>query len=596
MNNKLNEQKTHSFMGNVAMVLFAQIMVKVLGMVYRMVITNIEGFGNEGNGFYNAGFQVFTVLLAISSVGIPNAIAKMVSERTALGDHKGAHRIFKTAFGLFACIGFVCTLILYIGADFFAVHVLNMDGAQYVMRAIAPSIFFVCIASVINGYFQGMSDMRATSFSQMLEQIFKCGLTIILVVLTVGQMPKVMQLATRVSMLYSMEGVTKTPPAIMAAWANTASALSTIAAFVFSACFYMKRRRAISENIKKSVPTDFKPSTKKLIKMILMLSVPISLASIITSINRVVDIATITRSLEIAFSSEIPANIISAAKDGAVSAVSILNPTAEQLNRAAVALSGRLSKSDTLYNMPLALNLSFATVLVPHIAGALARGDKAEASSKTSYSFLISILIILPCAIGFITLSQPIYKIIYPATPDGADLLSIMAVALIFSALTQTLTGALQGIGKVFVPAISILCGCVFKIILNVTLIRIPGINIYGAAFSSIVCQVVAFLVNYCVLIRYVPIKVTFVKYIAKPLTAGVIMGAVAFGSYKAVNMLLGTGYVNNFAATIISICAAAVVYIVLLFALRVMDKEDILLLPAGNKLYAFLKKTGLYK
>ncbi|MGM9936354.1 MAG: hypothetical protein ACI38A_03330, partial [Candidatus Ornithomonoglobus sp.] len=93
MSNKINEQKSHSFMGNVAMVLFAQIMVKVLGMVYRMVITNIEGFGNAGNGFYNAGFQVFTVLLAISSVGIPNAIAKMVSERAALGDYKAAHRI-----------------------------------------------------------------------------------------------------------------------------------------------------------------------------------------------------------------------------------------------------------------------------------------------------------------------------------------------------------------------------------------------------------------------------------------------------------------------------------------------------------------------
>ncbi|MDD6763836.1 MAG: polysaccharide biosynthesis protein [Clostridiales bacterium] len=588
MGNKINEQRSHSFMGNVAMVLFAQIMVKVLGMVYRMVITNIEGFGNAGNGFYNAGFQVFTVLLAISSVGIPNAIAKMVSERAALGDYRAAHRIFKTAFKLFMCIGLVCSIILYAGSDFFAVHVIHMNGAQYVMRALAPSIFFVCISAVIQGYFQGLNDMRATSFAQMIEQIFKCSLTILLVILTVGSMPYIMQLATRAAMLYNMKGLETTPPEIMAAWANAASSISTIVAFVFLSCFYMKRKKALDENIKRSIDSEFHPSTRKLVKMILMLSIPISLASIITSINRVVDLATITRALEIAFRAEIPAGVISAEK--------VILPTSEQLNRAAVALSGMLSKSDTLYNMPLALNLSFATVLVPHIAGALARGDKAEAASKTSYSFLISILIILPCAIGFIVLAQPIYNIIYPSTPDGADLLAIMAIALIFSALTQTLVGALQGIGKVFVPAISILCGCICKIILNLTLIRIPSVNIYGAAISSIVCQLVAFLVNYSVLIRYVPVKVTLKKYIVKPLLAGVMMGAAAVGVYKLMDMLLGTGYINNLIASAAAIAAAAAVYIGLLLVLHVMDKEDILLLPAGTKLYRVLQRTGLYR
>lgn len=583
-------------MGNVAMVLFAQMMVKVLGMVYRMVIINIDGFGNEGNGFYNAGFQVFTVLLAVSSVGIPNAIAKMVSERAALGDYKAAHRIFKTAFVLFACIGLVCSVILYIGSEFYAVHIINVDGAQYVMRALAPSIFFVCISAVVQGYFQGLNDMRATSFAQMLEQIFKCGLTILLVILTVGSMPYVMQLATRATMLYSMKGIETTPPEIMAAWANVASSLSTVVAFIFLVCFYMKRKKALRENIQKSIESEFRPSTRRLIKMILMLSIPISLASIITSINRVVDLATITRSLETAFRSEIPANLIGLVKDGPKTMVPIQNPTSEQLNRAAVVLSGMLSKSDTLYNMPLALNLSFATVLVPHIAGALARGDKAEASSKTSYSFLISILIILPCAIGFIVLAQPIYNIIYPSTPDGADLLGIMAVALIFSALTQTLVGALQGIGKVFVPALSILCGCVCKIILNLTLIRIPSVNIYGAAISSIVCQLVAFLVNYSVLIRYVPVKVTMKKYIVKPLVSGVMMGVAAAAVYKLINALLGTGYINNLIATVAAIAVAAVVYIGLLLVLRVMDKDDIMLLPAGKKLYRLLEKTNLYK
>ncbi len=587
--NKIKENKTYSFMGNVAIILFAQIMVKVLGLVYRMVITNIDGFGDAGNGFYNAGFQVYTVLLAISSVGIPNAIAKMVAERATLGDYRAAHRIFRTAFILFAAIGFICAAILYIGADLIAVYIVKMDGAQYVMRALAPSIFFVCVSSVIRGYFQGLNDMKATSFSQMLEQVFKCGLTVVLVLLTVGTMPEIMQLFTRITMLYNdISGFDSTPPEIMAAWANAASSIATMISFAYLIVFYMRRKKGIDEQIRRSAVSDLKTSTGRLMRSILMLSIPISLASIITAVNRVVDLATITRGIEAAFAEMIPA------RGGAAA---IFAPTAEQLNDAAVTLSGMLSKSDTLFNMPLALNTAFATVLVPSIAGALARGDKKEASEKTSYSFLISILLILPCAIGYIVMAQPLYNIIYPAAPDGADLLALMAVALIFSALTQTLTGALQGIGKVYIPAAGILAGCVCKVILNVLLIRIPSINIYGAAVSSIVCQLVAFLVNFFVLIRYIPLRLTFVKYVAKPLVSGVIMGAAAAGVYKLLYSLLGSsGYMANLIAALSAILAAVVIYTALILVTKTMSKDDILLLPAGGKIYSALQKTGLYK
>ncbi len=583
--NKIKSEKTHSFMGNVAIILFAQIMVKVLGLVYRMVITNIDGFGNTGNGFYNAGFQVYTVLLAISSVGIPNAIAKMVSERAALNDYRGAHRVFTSALKLFAVIGIVCSVILFVGSDFIAVHIMNMDGAQYVMRALAPSLFFVCLASVIRGYFQGLSDMRATSLSQMLEQIFKCSLTIIFVILTVGVMPKAMQFLTRITLLYSPNGTT--PPEIMAAWANFASSAATVISFAYLLIFYLRRRATINERIKNSTGETETASTKKLMKMILMLSVPISLASIITAVNRVVDLATITRGIEIAFANGIPQ---------IADAQAIANPTASQLNTAAVTLSGMLSKSDTLFNMPLAVNIAFATVLVPSISGAIAKGETKEASEKTSYSVLISILIILPCAIGYMVLAQPIYNIIYPATPDGADLLSLMSVALVFSALTQTITGALQGIGKVYVPAISILVGCVFKVVLNITLIRIPSVNIYGAAISSIVCQIVAFLINFFVLIRHIPIKLSLGKYIIKPLVSGIIMGGVAFGVFTLLSSVMGSGYINNLIATVVSIAVAAVVYFGFVFALHIMSKDDILLLPAGTKIYRLLIKFKLYR
>lgn len=579
------KEKQASFMGNVSIILFAQLMVKILGMVYRMVITNIDGFGDSGNGFYTAGFQVYTVLLAISSVGIPNAIAKLVAERAALDDYRGAHKIFKTAFVLFAVIGAVCSAILYLGADFIAVHIVNMDGVQYVMRALSPSIFFVCVSSVIRGYFQGLNDMNATSRSQIYEQVFKCTLTIAFVMLTVDSMPYIMQLLTRYTMLYSVPDG-PTAPEIMAAWANAASSAATLLSFIYLIFFYMKKKKGIAEKIRQSAVSSLQESAGKLMWTIISISVPISLASIITAINRVVDTATITRGIELAFAACIPAH---------GSTPAIFNPSLSQLNDEAVRLAGMLSKSDTLINMPLALNVAFATVLVPTISSAVARGDKKEASDKISYSFLISTLIILPCCIGYIVLAKPIYIIIYPNAPLGYDLLALMAVSLIFSALSQTISGSLQGIGKVFVPAIGLIFGCIIKVILNLILIQIPSINIYGAAISSIMCQIVSFLIVFFIMTKYVKINITISKYILKPLISGIIMGIAAIGVYKLIMLILGAGFIANLIATLISIAVAAVVYFGLIFVLHVLNEHEVKQLPGGNALYRMLVKLRIY-
>lgn len=558
------KENSRSFMNNVTVILISQLVVKIFGMIYRIVITNIDGFGDEGLGFYNVGFQIYTLLLAISSVGIPNAISKMVSERVAIDDYRGANKIFKTAMLLFSVIGVATTLVLFFGADIFAKHVIKIDGSQYVMRALSPSLFFVCVSSVIRGYFTGLKNMKATSNSQIIEQILKCTLTIVFVYASVGM-----------------------TPAMMASWANFATSVATVLSFLYLVYFYCRRKSEIKENINNSSGETITLSRKRLMISILMLSIPISLGSIITAINRVIDTATVSRGIEIAFSAMIPAH-------GNTSA--IVNPTAVQMNAEIARLSGLLSKSDILYNMPLAVNFAFSTVLVPYVASALKVKNYNEAAAKINYSLLVSILIILPCAIGFITLAEPIYKIIYFSATEGYDLLRLVSVSLIFAALAQTMTGSLQGIGKVYVPAISLLFGCIAKIVLNIVLIRIPSINIYGAAISSIACQFISCAICFVVLKKHCKLKITPVKYIVKPLIAGIVMGIAAVISYKLIMLVCSEGFITNLVATIISIGIAAIVYFGMVFSLKILSQDDIKQLPMGNKIYRGLVKIGLYK
>ncbi|HIU48734.1 MAG TPA: polysaccharide biosynthesis protein [Candidatus Avimonoglobus intestinipullorum] len=569
--------KKQSFMINVSIILLAQIAVKILGMVYRMVITNIGGFGDQGNGYYSSGFQVYTLLLAISSVGIPNAISKMTAERNALGDYKGAHKIFKSALALFTIVGLIGTFLLFFGADFIAQTIIGLPKTKYVLMALSPSILFVCVSSVIRGYFTGMDNMQATSNSQVLEQVFKCVLTILIV--------------------YCMAKITIFPDdpdsnaAALAAGANFATSLATVLSCLYLFVFYKKRKKAIWKKVRgTTVPTIQKP-LGAMFKSILMISIPISLGAIISAINRIVDTATISRGIQTAFSAMIPAYGNTAA---------IINPTISQLEEEAVRLAGVLSKSDTLINLPIAMNIAFATVLVPSISGALAVGNKKEASEKVTYSLLISILLILPCAVGYIALAQPIYQILYPNAQLGYDLLQISAVALIFIALNQTISGSLQGIGKIYAPATGLLIGCIVKFILNVILIRQPQINIYGAPISSIVCQVISFSYGFTVLSKQLSLKLTLGKYVLKPLLAAGIMGGVALGVYKAailgLGALISSAFILNLITTLLAILIAAVVYFILVACFRILSAHEIEMLPMGRKLLAVLKKTGLYK
>ncbi len=551
-----------TFMKNVLIILFSQVLVKIMGLVYRMVITNIDGFGDQGNGYYNAGFQFYTLLLAISSVGIPNAISKMTSERTALGDYKGAHKIFRSALVLFSVIGVACSAILFFGADFVASRIINMERAKYVLMALSPSIFFVCVSSVIRGYFTGMSNMKATSTSQVLEQVFKCLFTVTIVFI--------------MSRLVLFPNDADLNSAAMAAGANFATSLATVFSCVYLIGFYLRRKRGLAEKIAESTGETLNIPMKKMFISILLISIPISFGSIISAINRVVDTATITRGIEIAFANGINAY-------GQL----IAHPTAEQLGKEAVRLAGILSKSDTLLNLPIAMNIAFATVLVPSISGALAVGDKKTASKHISYSLLISVLLIIPCAVGYIVLAEPIYKLIYPNATYGYDLLQLSSVALIFIALNQTISGSLQGIGKVYAPATGLLMGCVAKLILNIILIRQPSIHIYGAPISSIVCQVISFSYGFTVLSRNIPVRVGFTKYILKPLASAGVMGVSAWGVYK-VMMLISKMNIISVAAAII---VAVAVYLAMVVLLKVLDDEEIKMLPMGEKILGLIKR-----
>lgn len=545
MRGKRFKKTANSFMKNVVILICSQLLIKVLGLIYKLVITNIEGFGDTGLGYYSAGYQIYSLLLTLSSIGIPSVISKLVSERIAIGDTKGAQRIFKVAFKFFTTLGLVLSIGLYFGSDFIATNILNVPDVAYVMKVLSPAIVFVAMSAVFRGYFSGQQNMQPTSVSQTLEQFLNCVLSITFVYACIGK-----------------------DTYIMAAAGNLSTTFAIVLTFIYLFIYYKKRKLDTSKSIESP---EKRKTNKQLLKTILGISIPITVSSLISVISGVIDTATVSNCMQIAYSG--------------------IESSKEALEQIAMSATGILSKVDTLVSFPLAINLAFSTALVPAISEALAKKDNETASRRLSFSFFASLIIVLPCAIGFISLAQPILSMIYPTASDGAGVFQIASVSMILTALSQTMTGGLYGVNQSKIPAIAAGIGAVIKFILNMILISNPNINIYGASISSFVYQVIVFIICYRVLNSHVNMHIKFKTHIIKPVISAVGMGIIVYMGYNIMHMFLG-----NTISTLLAICLGAISYVLLILFTKTLSKEDIMMIPYGTKIYSILVKLKIYK
>ena len=576
------KSKKQTFMGGVFTIMVAQVFIKLLGFIYRHVLILIPEFGDEGSGLYGIGFNIYMLVLTIATVGVPGAISKLVSNRVARGKADEAKYIFKVALGLFSFIGLIGTIIMLLSARNIA-RLAGNEAASGVLIALAPSVFFVSIASVIRGYFNGMYNMKPASFNQTLEQIFKAGLTIAFVYSIYYIYAKVPELATKYDI--NKNNVT----GIMAAWANVASTCSTAIGLTYLVVYYRFHKKDIDVIAASEKPNDNieendekLSSLKKTIKMILSLSIPMSLASVVSAINRNIDSFTVNNILQ--------------------QVIPIFNPeiaiSTEAIVKEATRLYGILSgKVDMLIGLPLSINIAFATALVPAITECFAKGDMKTASKRITYSLKFSMLIALPCSIGLCVMAGPILELLFPGqlqtSPEAELLLQISAFTVLFTVMNQTINASLQGIGKIFIPAIALLCGVFVKVILNLVLIHIPQINVNGAAIGSVCCHLIATIIVSRVLAKSIKLDLSKKDVILKPIISACVMAICTLLTYKLLIIKFGE---YSRIATLISLGVAVLSYFICVVKINVLSKEDFELLPGGTKIYRLLQKVKLVK
>ncbi len=380
-----------------------------------------------------------------------------------------------------------------------------------------------------------------TAKAQTLEQIFKTALTVLVVEIVV--------------LMYG------TNVTIMAAGANLATTLSVILSFGYLALYYRIYKKNIENE--KQTDTTYKPEKiTNVVKNILFVSIPITLSAIMSTLNKNIDSITVVRGLK-TFLSESQAKLQYGILSG---------------------------KVDTLITLPLSFNIAFATALVPTISAAIAKKETKTVQKRISFSLLVTMIIGLPCTFGMIIFAQPIINLIFPNATSGALLLQISSLTIIFSVLAQTVNGALQGLGKIMIPAISSFIGLIAKLILNIILIKIPWIGVNGAAIGSIINNILVFAISYYILTKAVKLDMKFSKFVLKPILATFIMSACSYWLYL---MLLGL--LPEKIVTIIAIIVAVILYAISVIVLKIFTREELQMIPYGTKLCKFLERLGIY-
>jgi O-antigen/teichoic acid export membrane protein len=278
-----------------------------------------------------------------------------------------------------------------------------------------------------------------------------------------------------------------------------------------------------------------------------------------------------------------------------------LRTTLESVSRT---LYGNYGGALNIYNLPTSLMAAITASVIPAVSGALARRDRRGASRISGSALRITALLALPMGVGLFVMGRPVMQLLYPALEKelAGPLLSTLGLATPFVCLMLVCNSILQSYGFVNLPVLVMVLGGVVKILTNYTVVALPKIGIYGAPAGNILCFGLCLLLDLVVIARVIPRRPRFLPIFAKPLAASALMGGAAWVVYRVLARILTRSYVDetkavvqvlsrtgNAVAVLAAIGVAVAVYGVLLIALRAISREDLSLMPKGDKIARLL-------
>ena len=524
--------KKQSFLYGTAMLAAATAIVKVIGALYKIPLNAI--IGKQGFGYYSTAYEIYNVLLMISTAGLPVAMSRMISQATSLGRYNQVRKIYSTARGIFLALGITGSLLMTLFCRQLAAFQ-NQPDAWTAIGCLGPCVLLICIMSTYRGFFQGQSNMLPTSVSQVIEAVVK---------LIVGML-------AAVAILYFTKSVSLAAGG--AILGVTASCL--VSAIYLQHCFRCSFRTLprTSEEV---------DSTARTAKRLLAIAVPITIGSAGLQILTMMETKIYMGQL--------------------------LGLGYTQME--ADSMKGIYNMSQTIYNMPCAFITPITISIIPAITSHLTLMDHKAARATEESAARVTGLICMPCAIGIAVLAEPVTALLGGYT--GADLtlsaqlMSIMGINIIFNSVVLLTNAMLQAHGHAVVPVVNMFTAGILRLIVVYMLTGNPDIGIIGTPIGAMVCFLCIMVLNLISMRRCISDTPAIVKNLVRPFLAAAIMGVFAYGGWCVLKYM---GISSRLILCALPVMVGVVVYLAAAVGLKVITREDCMLLPKGEKIAKLL-------
>lgn len=539
------EQRKNQYLVQGSILAVASIITRIIGLLYRIPMTRM--IGSEGMAYYNTAYEIYSIVLILSSLSIPLALSKLISAREQNKEYRTSSRIFRLTMMLACVTGGIASLVIWFGAGYFA-EMTGYPSAKYPLRILAPTILVVAVMGVLRGFFQGRRTMVPTAVSQIIEQIVNAIISILASFLLMRAFQGDISQAAR-----------------GAAGGTLGTLCGAVAGMFFLGFIFFLNRDYVKRKERQDVNSKDE-SAFVLVKAICFTLFPIILSQTVYQISGILDISIFGNYMETLGVSE---------------------------SHSAVLQEAYTNKYRQLTNVPVAIASALSAAIVPSLTASFQERNVLEIKRKIHSSIKMNMIIAIPAAVGMGVLGPQLIQLIYDdSSVLSGNLLRLGSVAIIFFAYSTMTNGILQGLGKLRTPVIHAAVSLAIHIGMLYFMLHVLELSVYALVIGNVSFAFIVCILNW-ISIRHTAgysqeIKTSFVL----PSLAAVLMGIITYASYKGLFCLVP----NNLLCTTVSMCLAVCVYFVLIFVFKTLTKDELMDYPMGARIYRFCKKIRLMK
>ncbi len=587
----MGKQVRQSFLSGAFILVIATVIVKIIGAIYKIPLYNI--LLAEGTAYYSTAYSIYNPIYVLATVGLPAAVSRVVAEQYSKHQYLNIRKILRIALGFFLVTGTVGAALMFFIPELVPASWNWFDPqASWAIKALAPTLLFVCVMSAFRGYNEGLRNMYPTAVSQVIEAICKLGFGLFFANYAIQYGLGQQAAGNGVYGVVCADADAAVKASLPYAAAGGIIGV-TVGAFI-GMCFLLIRHRVSggglsAELLQQSDPAD---ESGVLLRKLLKIAVPIGIGAVALNFSGIIDNITINSRLA-SLIEKYPSEF------STWYAAALADPTlgASSLEKLPNYLWGVYNHALVFFNLVPMITANFGVSALPSITQYWTEKNVPLLHANIERAIRVPALIAYPAALGLAVLARPILTMFYLRSIGSfgidiaAPLLQILALTLLFGALCTTMGSILQGLGRPDIQVKVVFGGIALKLLSNFVLLGIPQINIKGTPVGTFLCYSFVFFLELYYICKLSGVRLHFVRTFFKPLLCAALCGAAAWLGYWLLSDIAG---VSIKISTIAAILFAAVVYAIALLLVKAVQKEDILSFPKGKKLAEVLEKYHL--